>query len=93
MGVFIVTSSLKGVYFCVKIRIKNIFIVTATQAEKSHHRWTWDLGVFTSANSYSCNVMTELQNCKQRRMREVERNTDLICQCQVALVNKSDKLQ
>ena len=31
MGVFIVTSSLKGVYFCVKIRIKNIFIFTAAQ--------------------------------------------------------------
>ena len=28
---------------------------------------------FTRANSYSCNEMTELQNCKQRE-REMERH-------------------
>ena len=50
MGVFIVTSSLKGVYFCVKLRIKNIFIFTATQAEKSHTIYRLDTMSFTSGD-------------------------------------------
>ena len=65
MGVFIVTSSLKGVYFCVEIRIKNIFIFTATQQRTNSLTIDGlETKSFTLSNSHSCDVMTELQNCK-----------------------------